>query len=108
VFVRTEVLVDVTTLTDVAVVVEAGPGTVAVVVEAGPVTVVVEGAPVTVVVEGAPVTVVVAPAPVTVIVEAGPVTVVVAVLTDVDPLADPVATAVTGTTLKLANPVFGG
>jgi len=100
VFVLTDVLVDVTTLTDVAVVV--GPGAVAVVVAVvvGPETVAV----VVAVVVG-PGTVVVGPDTVAVVVV---VVVAVVVLTDPVEVTLPVLTAVTGGTAKFVNPVFGG
>jgi len=96
VFVLTVVLVDVTTLTDVDVVV--GPDTVAVEVD------VVVG-PDTVAVVVGPGIVVVGPDTVAVVVA---VAVAVVVLTDADPVTVPMLTAVNGGTAKLANPVLGG
>jgi len=104
VFVLTDVLVDVTTLTDVAVVVDVGPGTVAVVVAVLVVPGAVEVTVAVLVVPGA--------VEVTVVPGAVVVTVAVVVLTAVEVLAlvvaDGVLSAEKGGTLKFVNPVLGG
>jgi len=92
------VWVDVTTLTEVAVVVGPETVAVAVLVVVGPGTVAVVVA--VLVVPGA--------VDVTVVPGAVEVTVAVVVLTDVAPVTVPMLTAVSGGTLRLANPVFGG